>query len=109
MPSNSTFACVFCRLALKSAGNCRECGAPLKNMGKHWRAPKKNNLKAWKRVASGEIWWEEIYVVKHLVRVQSRWRSGRTYLSLRSNPKGGSALDTPEDVQDIEPRRKRRY
>jgi hypothetical protein len=31
----------------------------MKNMGKHWRAPKKNNKKAWQRVASGDILWDD--------------------------------------------------
>lgn len=27
-------------------------------MGTKWRAPKKHNIKAWKKVASGKILWE---------------------------------------------------
>lgn len=28
------------------------------NMGYRWRAPKKNDNKAWKRIGGGDKWWD---------------------------------------------------
>lgn len=30
----------------------------MRNMGKSWRAPKKTNTRAWKRIEAGDVWWE---------------------------------------------------
>lgn len=53
----STYACFNCRIANKGA-HC-SCGQSMHYMGTKWRAPKKNNIKAWKHILNGHIWWNK--------------------------------------------------
>jgi len=53
----STYACFDCRIANKGA-RC-SCAKPMHCMGTKWRAPKKNDIKAWKRVISGHRLWDQ--------------------------------------------------
>jgi hypothetical protein len=32
-------------------------------MGSRWRPPKKNNDKAWAKIARGDIWWDDKAIV----------------------------------------------
>lgn len=57
--SNYTYACNICRIARKGHSDLCAKGHTMKSMGKHWRAPKKNNRKAWQRVASGDALWDD--------------------------------------------------
>lgn len=57
MSSNGVYACLDCRVANKG-GYCG-CGKPMVYMGKRWCAPTKNNAKAWKRIARGDVWWDK--------------------------------------------------
>lgn len=42
---------------------CRTVDLPCSHekivVGYRWRPPKKNNDKAWKRIAAGDIWWDK--------------------------------------------------
>ncbi len=54
MPSNQHIVCFTCRTSLKGRGGtgfpCNICGTPLVNLGRDFKAPKKNNLKQWRKV-----------------------------------------------------------
>lgn len=59
-PYNMAFACLDCRKSFKrgfdlSDGNpkvltCPECGGNSYNFGRHFKAPKKSDLKQWKKI-----------------------------------------------------------
>lgn len=79
MPSNAVYACVTCRVANKG-GACGR-GHEMRYMGARWRAPRKNDKKAWQRVADGDLLWDDRAVArkanlkqrKH-ERAMERWR-----------------------------------
>lgn len=60
-PYNMAFACLGCRKSFKrefdlAAGCpdqlvCPECGGAAYNFGRHFKAPRKNDLKQWEKVA----------------------------------------------------------
>lgn len=52
-----TYACIECRIAQKRNPHCPR-GHDMIWMGRFWRAPKKNNIKAWQRVAQGDKLWD---------------------------------------------------
>lgn len=60
MASNCMVVCPKCRVGRKSnaASSCPRCHTPELNFGKRTTLPKKNNRKAWKRIASGEFLWD---------------------------------------------------
>lgn len=41
-------------------------------MGKHWRAPKRNNIKAWKMLANGHKLWDDKSVQRKAIK-QAAW------------------------------------
>lgn len=59
-PYNMAFACLDCRKSFKREFNlvvecpdelkCPDCGGLAHNFGRHFKAPKKSNLKQWKKV-----------------------------------------------------------
>lgn len=53
-----TYACIECRIAQKRNPHCPR-GHDMIWMGRFWRAPKKNNIKAWQRVAQGDKLWDD--------------------------------------------------
>ena len=60
-PYNMAFACLDCRKSFKrvftlskecpSELPCPDCGGAAHNFGRHFKAPKKSDLKQWKKVA----------------------------------------------------------
>lgn len=46
--------CVTCKSV-----NLPSCGHELKLVSHKWRAPKKNNIKAWKKVQAGNLLWDD--------------------------------------------------
>ncbi|BBM02436.1 hypothetical protein GL2_25100 [Microbulbifer sp. GL-2] len=60
-PYNMAFACLDCRKSFKREFNlskecpseltCPDCGGPSHNFGRHFKAPKKTDLRQWKKVA----------------------------------------------------------
>lgn len=58
MPSNSKYVCVPCRLVFKQTHICPTCGESMKYVHPDWRAPKRNNNRAWRRVEKGEWLWD---------------------------------------------------
>lgn len=75
MPSNSTYVCVPCRMVKsKPTEHCLQCGGPIQDCGPKWRAPRKSNDTAWKRIEAGDWLWEHSKIdnttaVKH----NGRW------------------------------------
>lgn len=69
MPSHATNVCVQCRHVTKIGAGC-PAGHELRYMGRHWRAPKKDNDAAWKRIEAGDFLWDKRVTRKHLV---DRW------------------------------------
>lgn len=83
MPSHSTYACMICRVAIKgSAGQCPGRHAMI-CMGKHWRAPKKNNKSAWKKLANGIRLWDDKAVQRKAVKQAQHWAHSRQLHKLR--------------------------
>jgi hypothetical protein len=58
MTSFGPFLCVKDRKVWKGFHHCPTCGEEGIKMGTKWRAPKKNNERAWKRVQSGDFLWD---------------------------------------------------
>lgn len=58
---------------------CPSCREPMRGMYYNWRAPKKNNTKAWAMIAAGDIWWDKKHVDKKARAAMVRWykRIGR--------------------------------
>ena len=60
-PYNMAFACINCRKSFKREFNlskgipnnlkCPECGGIAQNFGRHFKPPKKSNIKQWKKIA----------------------------------------------------------
>lgn len=72
MPCNYPSYCSTCRIAGK--GNiCNKPGHVVKSAPTRWRAPKKNNLKAWKQITDGDIWWDQSAIDKKKKK-QYQWR-----------------------------------
>lgn len=73
-----TYACVVCRIAQKRSSHCTR-GHTMINMGRFWRAPKKNNLRAWQRVAQGDKLWDDKAIKRKAKRdtQKTRYRRGR--------------------------------
>jgi hypothetical protein len=73
-----TYCCVACRQISKveiwpkgagmSSINCPQCRLPMQNMGALWCSPKKNNHKAWRAIANGNVMWDSSRVAKQGLR-----------------------------------------
>ncbi len=78
-PYNIAFACLTCRKSFKREVNlanecptalqCPECGGLAHNFGRHFKAPKKNDLKQWQKVE---------FLFEHGFRFQKIRREGNT-------------------------------
>jgi hypothetical protein len=77
--SSWTYCCIPCRRVSKvevwpvpkcgmSSMNCPSCKLPMKNMGARWCPPKKNNHKAWREIANGNVMWDSSRVAKQGLR-----------------------------------------
>lgn len=101
MVSNGKYVCVPCRNAFKGVYKCPDCGEEMRYMGKHWRAPRKKNVKAWRRIAKGEVLWEDTYSTNRYVRVFNTFqRHTYNYLHPTSSRGRGSMLDLPETKKE---------
>ena len=55
-----------------SSANCPTCGGEGKNMGDRWRAPRKSNEAAWKRIEAGDFLWDKtVKASRHLRTVST--------------------------------------
>lgn len=83
-----TFCCVPCRRVSKaeiwrkntgmSSITCSRCQLPMQNMGSRWCPPKKNNHKAWRAIANGDILWDSSRIAKKDLRgLLYRAKSGK--------------------------------
>ncbi|GAB3030468.1 hypothetical protein GCM10027285_11360 [Oleiagrimonas citrea] len=59
MPCNISYACLDCRKAFKRPVHlqnmpehapCPECGGPMHDFGRHFKAPRQDDIKQWKKV-----------------------------------------------------------
>lgn len=60
--SNVTWVCVPCRSTARARGGrhvCPGCGADMVARPYRWRAPRRDNLRAWARIARGDWWWDD--------------------------------------------------
>jgi hypothetical protein len=57
------------------------------NMGKHWSAPKKNNDRAWRRIARGEVLWNRRKVRRGGSYSGRHFTEGRYKAYYRSSPR----------------------
>ena len=57
---------------------CPECGQPMHNMGRHFKAPRQHNVQQWRKVeilyANGLTWHDWGRPVKAYLEKQKRWR-----------------------------------
>jgi hypothetical protein len=53
---NLKHVCVACRRVHKHPFACEH--GPSVIYPSRWRAPRKNDTKAWKRITAGDIWWD---------------------------------------------------
>lgn len=68
-----TRVCIPCRNVKPTGDACQFCGGALRWAPKYWRAPRKTNLTAWKRIAAGEWLWDRV-AVERAGRRSSQWR-----------------------------------
>lgn len=65
--------CVPCRnpqAVTDGDSHCLKCGSEITYMsGVKWCPPKKNNKRAWKRIANGDWWWDH----RRVQRIRARW------------------------------------
>jgi hypothetical protein len=59
MPSNNPNVCVPCRYVARQTSRCPHCGAEMVYKRYTWRAPRKTNDAAWKRIEAGHWNWDE--------------------------------------------------
>jgi hypothetical protein len=52
------YVCIACRTISKTSSTCVECQQPTWILHHKWRAPKRTNDRAWKRIAAGDWLWE---------------------------------------------------
>lgn len=75
MPSNGMYACVTCRVGGKNPyPACYNNGHEVLYFGKRVTIPKKNNVRAWKRIEKGEYLWDRRKAKKgsrHVMRRES--------------------------------------
>lgn len=65
MPSNHyMYVCVPCRNVIGHTKACPECGKD-RELTYKWSPPKKNNDRAWKRIAKGEWLWDRRRVYRN--------------------------------------------
>lgn len=62
------------RLHIQRSYVCPTCDKPLINMGTRWRAPKKINDKAWKRILKGDIWWDDKAIDSKINKARNKWQ-----------------------------------
>lgn len=91
MPSY-TRVCIPCRNVKPTGDACQFCGGPLRWAPKYWRAPRKTNNTAWRRVAEGEWLWDR----KAVRRAARRWYPWRPSVRLAERMLG------PEEIPDSE-------
>lgn len=56
---NGTYVCLNgCRLSFKGMSTCPKCRQSMFSAGTRWRAPRKSNVKAWRRIETAKyaVW-----------------------------------------------------
>lgn len=99
MTSNSMHACLNCRVGNKSGGKCTLCGEQMICFGKHITLPKKNDKRAWRRIAKGEKRWNRrksrygwfgmrSYDKENLIPAPNQTKGGRRFMLDHSGSSG---------------------
>jgi hypothetical protein len=71
-----TYICIPDRYVSKRDSPCPHCGEDLLYMGTRWRAPKKGNDRAWKRIEKGDYLWDDTSRLRTKLR-RHRWLTSR--------------------------------
>jgi hypothetical protein len=95
---SQTYACTICRIAQKRNPHCPR-GHEMMWMGRFWRAPKKNNIKAWQRVAQGDKLWDDKAIERKAKREAKKRESQRDYLKFKARNKGKPIKEILEDYR----------
>ena len=95
---SQTYACVKCRIAQKRSGHCSR-GHDMICMGRFWRAPKKNNVKAWQRVAQGDKLWDDRAIERKAKREARKTEIRNDYLKFKARNKGKKLKEILEDYR----------
>lgn len=94
----NTYACLTCRIAQKRSGHCAR-GHDMVSMGRFWRAPKRNNIRAWKRVASGDHLWHDRSIERKAKREALKMARHNDYLKFKERNKGKKLNEILEDYR----------
>lgn len=81
---------VTSRVDSEGLSHCLQCDGPVLHVGSRWRAPRKSQDGAWKRIAAGDVLWDHRAVERPLRRridseqwLQNRrwrrWLNGHSY------------------------------
>lgn len=68
MPSHGHMVCVPCRIVSVVSPSCGHEGV---SVGAKWRAPRKRDDTAWRRIAKGDWFWDD----QAILRKDRRWVS----------------------------------
>lgn len=69
------YVCKTCKFAGEEECACHQ--GEWHFMGTKWRIPKRNNKRAWARIAAGELWWDRKAIAK---KAQAQAERTRLYL-----------------------------
>ncbi len=64
MPSTTPVVCIPCR----SASGCPKGIHEVHHLSYRWRAPKKGNDNAWKKIAAGDWLWDKKAIVRKAIK-----------------------------------------
>lgn len=76
--SHGQSVCVKCRVVTSGAIHC---GHEIAYVGPKWRAPRKTNDRAWKRIEAGDWLWDHAAKVR-----KQRWQR-RAWLAVQDTPR----------------------
>jgi len=68
-PHGNTFVCTDEIYSIYKDYAIHNCGGVIRPAPRHWCPPKKNNDRAWKRVANGDWLWDH----RRVQRIGARW------------------------------------
>lgn len=107
MHSNPS-VCIDCRKANKGIA-CTIEGHRVFSLHYKWRAPKKNNAKAWRMIADGDVWWDKKAVAKATMYYQplKRCCSCGNYKALSED--GVNLIPHRRIIDEFDPRLPTKY
>lgn len=63
---NTHIVCARCRIVSTVQPSCGHEGT---HVGSRWRAPKKSDDKAWKRIENGDWWWDDKAIYRWMRKI----------------------------------------